>query len=98
MRDGERFVLLKLTDVDWIEADANYLKLHAGGRSFHVRMTMADAEQQLDPRQFARVHRSAIVNLDRVTAITPEFHGEYDVVLSTGVRLRLSRTYRDRLL
>ena len=98
VRHGERFILLKVADIDWIEADANYLKLHAAGRTFQVRMTMAEVERQLDPRRFGRIHRSAIVNLDRVTAIEPEWHGEYRVSLSTGVELRLSRSYRDRLL
>lgn len=98
VRQGERFILLKVADVDWIEADANYLKLHAAGRAFQLRMTMAEVERQLDPRRFARIHRSAIVNLDRVTAIEPEWHGEYRVSLSTGARLRLSRSFRDRLL
>ena len=73
-------------------------KLHVGSRVYQMRMTMADLERQLDPAQFTRIHRSAIVNLDRVREIRPEWHGEYEVALVTGATLRLSRGYRDRLL
>jgi two-component system LytT family response regulator len=98
VRDGERYVLLRTADVDWVEAAANYLVLHAGARSFQLRMTMTELERRLDPSQFARVHRSTLVNLDRIASIEPEQHGEYQVVLKSGARRRLSRSYRDRLL
>ena len=98
VRDGERYVLIRTADVDWVESAANYLVLHAGTRSFQLRMTMNELERRLDPAQFARVHRSTLVNLDRVASIEPEPHGEYQVVLKSGARRRLSRTYRDRLL
>ena len=98
VRDGERYVLLRVNDVDWAEASANYVRLHVGPRTYQMRMTMSDLERQLDPAQFTRIHRSAIVNLDRVREIRPEWHGEYEVALVTGATLRLSRGYRDRLL
>ena len=98
VRDGERFVLLRTAELDWIEASANYLRFHVGAKVFQVRMTMAELERRLDPAQFSRIHRSTIVNLDRVREIKPEWHGEYQVVLTTGATLRLSRSYRDRLL
>lgn len=98
VRDGERYVLLRVNDVDWAEASANYVRLHVGPRRYQMRMTMSDLERQLDPAQFTRIHRSAIVNLDRVREIRPEWHGEYEVALVTGATLRLSRGYRDRLL
>ena len=98
VRDGERFVLLRTAELDWIEASANYLRFHVGAKVFQVRMTMAELERRLDPAQFCRIHRSTIVNLDRVREIKPEWHGEYQVVLTTGATLRLSRSYRDRLL
>jgi two-component system LytT family response regulator len=98
VRDGERYVLLRVNDVDWAEASANYVRLHVGPRTFQMRTTMSDLERQLDPAQFTRIHRSAIVNLDRVREIRPEWHGEYEVALTTGATLRLSRGYRDRLL
>jgi two-component system, LytTR family, response regulator len=98
VRDGERYVLLRVADVDWAEASANYVRLHVGPKTFQMRTTMSDLERQLDPAQFARIHRSTIVNLDRIREIRPEWHGEYEVALVTGATLRLSRGYRDRLL
>jgi two-component system, LytTR family, response regulator len=98
VRDGERYVLLRVADVDWAEASANYVRLHVGPRTYQMRTTMSELERQLDPGQFTRIHRSTIVNLDRVREIRPEWHGEYDVALVTGATLRLSRGYRDRLL
>jgi two-component system LytT family response regulator len=98
VRDGERYVLVRVSDVDWAEASANYVRLHVGPRTFQMRTTMSDLERQLDPAQFTRIHRSAIVNLDRIREIRPEWHGEYEVALTTGTTLRLSRGYRDRLL
>ena len=98
VRDGERYVLVRVNDVDWAEASANYVRLHVASRTFQMRTTMSELERQLDPGQFTRIHRSAIVNLDRIREIRPEWHGEYEVALTTGVTLRLSRGYRDRLL
>ena len=98
VRDGERYVLLRVADVDWAEASANYVRLHVGPRTYQMRTTMSELERQLDPAQFTRIHRSTIVNLDRVREIRPEWHGEYEVGLVTGATLRLSRGYRDRLL
>ncbi|HUQ81802.1 MAG TPA: LytTR family DNA-binding domain-containing protein [Gemmatimonadaceae bacterium] len=98
VRDGERYVLLRVGDVDWAEASANYVRLHVGAKTFQMRTTMSDLERQLDPAQFRRIHRSTIVNLDRVREIRPEWHGEYEVALTTGATLRLSRGYRDRLI
>jgi two-component system LytT family response regulator len=98
VRDGERFVLVRTADIDWVESSANYLRLHVGKRTFQVRMTMSDIERRLDPVHFCRIHRSTIVNLNRVREIQLELHGEYQVMLDTGTALRLSRGYRDRLL
>ena len=98
VRDGERYVLVRVSDVDWAEASANYVRLHVGAKTFQMRTTMSELERQLDPGQFTRIHRSTIVNLDRIREIRPEWHGEYEVALTTGATLRLSRGYRDRLL
>jgi two-component system LytT family response regulator len=98
VKDRERFLLLKPEEVEWIHSAANYAELHARGRSFLVRMTMSELEERLDPARFVRIHRSTIVNIDRVKEIQPEPHGEFQVVLQDGARLRLSRRYRDRLL
>lgn len=97
VRDGERFLLLRAHDVDWIEAAANYLHLHVGARTYEVRATMQEFERKLDPQHFARIHRSTIVNLDRVATINPDWHGDFAVVLTSGSTLRLSRRYRDRV-
>jgi two-component system LytT family response regulator len=83
--------------VDWIDAAGNYVRLHAGGTAYMVRSTMADIESRLDPKHFARVHRSAIVNLNRITRIEPFTHGEYVLIVADGARLRSSRAYSARL-
>ena len=98
LRDGDRWLMLRADEVDWIEAAANYVRFHARGRAFLLRGTMAALERTLDPRQFARIHRSTIVNLDRVREVRPEWHGDFDVVLSGGDVLRMSRRYRQSLL
>ena len=98
VRDGERFLLLRAEEIDWVESAANYVRLHARGTSYLVRATMAELERRLDPARFTRIHRSTIVNTDRIREIRPEWHGDFDVVLTTGKALRLSRSYRDRLL
>lgn len=98
VKHHDHFILLKVEQVDWIHSAANYAELHSGGRSFLIRMRMSDLEERLDPQQFVRIHRSTIVNVDRVVEIRPEFHGECQVVLQDGTKLRLSRRYRERLL
>jgi two-component system LytT family response regulator len=95
-RDG-RLVVLKVAEIDWIESSANYVALHVGKEKYLVRETMQSLEGRLDGAQFLRIHRSTIVNLDRVQEIEPYFHGDYIVRLQDGQRLTLSRTYRDRL-
>ena len=89
--------VVKTADVDWWEADGNYVRLHAGGSSFLVRSTMAAIETQLDPRQFIRVHRRYVVNVDRIVEVQPWFAGDAVAVLRTGAKVRVSRTYRERL-
>jgi two-component system LytT family response regulator len=98
VREGEHFVLLRAEELDWIEAAGNYVRFHARGKQYLQRGTMGSLEQSLDPRRFSRIHRSTIVNLDRVREIKPEWHGDYDVVLTTGDVLRLGRRYKEGLL
>jgi two-component system LytT family response regulator len=93
---GEIF-FLKPGEVDWIEAEGDYMKFHVSGRAHLMRETMARLEARLDPRQFVRIHRSTIVNLDRVRKLSPSFAGEYAVVLHDGTKLRLSRGYHERI-
>jgi len=94
----DRFVLVKMEDVDWIESAANYVRLHVRGNSFMVRMTMDELELKLDEKQFTRIHRSQMVNIDRITEISPTLNGDFDVLLRDKTTLRLSRGYRSRLL
>jgi two-component system, LytTR family, response regulator len=94
--DG-RMYFVRAADIDWVEAEGNYVRLHVGREAHLIRETMADLERDLDPATFARIHRSTIVNLDRVREMQPWFSGEYVVILHDGTRLKLSRWYRDRL-
>lgn len=98
VRASDRYVLLRTADIDWIEASANYVKLHSGDREFQIRMTMAELERRLDPAQFTRIHRSAIANLEKIVSINPDFHGDFLVVLKSGQTLKLGRGYRQRLI
>lgn len=98
---GGRLVPLPVTEVDWIEAAENYVTLHCGADTYLYRSPLADLAAQLDPARFLRIHRSVVVQIDRVRALTPSPSGDFVVELTTGTRLRLSRTYRaglDRLL
>ena len=88
---------MKADEIDWLEAEGNYVRLHSGKESYLLRDTITALESQLDPKKFIRVHRSAIVNVDRITELQPWFHGEYRIVLRQGVQLTLSRTYREKL-
>ncbi len=98
VKDGERYLMLRAEEVDWIEAAANYVRFHARGTSFLLRSTLAAVAATLDPRRFARIHRSTIVNIDRVREVRPEWHGDFDVLLAGGQVLRMSRRYREALL
>jgi two-component system, LytTR family, response regulator len=98
VKHDQRIVLVKVDDVDWIESSANYARLHARGTSYLVRMTMSELEKRLDPVRFARIHRSTIVQVDRIKDIAPAWHGDFDVTLRDGTVLRLSRSFRGRLV
>jgi len=92
-----RVMLLKVEEIDFIEADGNYAKLYVGRKTHLLREKMHDLEGQLDPAKFVRIHRSTIVNLDRIKEMHPHFNGDYIVVLEDGRQLRLSRTRREHL-
>ena len=95
VRGTDRTIILDLSDVIWIEASDNYVRLHAVTGRHLSRRTMRDLERTLDPARFARIHRSAIVNLACVRELRPRGDGDYDVRLADGVRLTLTRSYRD---
>jgi two-component system, LytTR family, response regulator len=97
VRSGGRIVILRIAEIDWIEAASNYVRLHAGGRDYLLRETMTALESKLDPAEFVRIHRSTIVRVDRIRELEPLFQGDYVVILTDGTRLTSSRGYRERL-
>jgi two-component system, LytTR family, response regulator len=92
-----RVFFLKAEEIDWIEAASNYVRLHAGRESHLMRETMSALEAKLNPKQFLRTNRSAIVNIERIKELHPLFRGEYEIVLKDGTRLTLGRPYREKL-
>jgi two-component system LytT family response regulator len=97
VKSDNRIALVKPEDVDWVEAAGNYVRLHVGKDEHLLRATMEGVEAQLPPRQFVRIHRSTIVNIERIRSLEPAFHGDYVVQLHDGIELPLSRTYRPKL-
>jgi two-component system LytT family response regulator len=94
--DG-RTSFVAVRDIDWVEAADNYVRLHVGTSAHLLRETMAALEAKLDPARFIRIHRGTIVNVDRIQELQPWFRGDSVVILKNGRRLRMSRSYRDRL-
>lgn len=97
VKSSGQVLFVKISDIDWIEAADYYSCLHVGSKSHMLRRSLAELERDLDPQKFCRVHRSAIVQLERVEQLQVNESGEYDVVLANGARVRLSRTYRKQL-
>jgi two-component system, LytTR family, response regulator len=97
LKSSGEIIFLKTSEIDWIEAEGDYVKFHVTGRTHLMRGTMAALEERLDPTRFIRIHRSTIVNADRLRKLSPSFEGEYAVVLQDGTKLRLSRGYHDRI-
>ena len=97
VKSGGRVFFLRTEEIDWIEAAGNYVRLHLGEESHLFRETMNGMEGRLESRQFVRIHRSRIVNTERIKELQPWFNGEYVVILRNGTRLTLSRGYRERL-
>ncbi len=97
VRSGDRSQVLKVDDVDWVEAADNYVKVHAAGQTHLLRETLARLKSRLDPARFLRIHRSTLVNVERIQSLYPLFHGDQVVVLRDGTELTLSRRYRDEL-
>jgi two-component system LytT family response regulator len=97
VKTGGKVVLVRIQDIDWVEAADNYVNLHAGAQAHLLRETMSALEERLPSNRFVRISRSTIVNLDRIKELQPLFHGEYAVLLHDGTRLTLSRGYREKL-
>lgn len=97
VKTAQRIYFVRTDEIDWIEAAGNYVRLHVGGARHLLRQTMSALEDQLDPNRFLRIHRSTIVNVDRVKELNRMFNGEYEVRLHDGTKLTLSRGYRSQL-
>jgi two-component system, LytTR family, response regulator len=97
IKSGGRAFFLKTDEIDWIEAEGKYVRLHAGKESYLLREAIGSIEGQLDPKKFPRIHRSTIINIDRVRELQPWFHNEYRVILHDGTELMLSRSCRKKL-
>jgi two-component system LytT family response regulator len=95
IKSASRVFFLKVDEIDWIEADDYYVKLHTGHKSHLLRETMNELEAKLDAEKFLRIHRSTIVNIDRIKELSPLFNGDYAVVLQDGTELKLSRSRRE---
>ena len=94
VKSGSRIIFMRSSSIEWLEAQGDYVMLHVQKSGHLVRETMSAIEQRLDPRRFARIHRSAIVNLDFIRELRPLWGGDYRVFLHDGTQLTLSRNYR----
>ena len=97
IKNAGQVLFQKISEIDWIEAADYYVCLHVGTRTHLLRRSMADLDQELEQATFCRIHRSAIVNLERVRQLEISEDGGTDVVLNSGTRLPLSRRYRKEL-
>ncbi|HKP46871.1 MAG TPA: LytTR family DNA-binding domain-containing protein, partial [Pyrinomonadaceae bacterium] len=97
IKSAGRIYFLETNEIDWIEAEGNYVSVHSGKKAHLLRETISSLESQLDPKKFVRIHRSSIVRLDRIQELQPWFHGEYRIILHDGTQLMLSRNHRDKL-
>lgn len=97
VKTAGRVVFVKAEEIDWIEAAGNYVNLHVGKESYLLRGRIRELEKRFDPEKFFRIHRSTIVNLDRVKELQPMFKGESIVVLKDGQKLPASRSCSQRL-
>ena len=98
VREDDRVRFVSAADVDWFEAAGNKVVLHVGDRTYAIRATMRSVLEALDPARFTRIHRSTIVNVDRIHEVQPWFGGDYVAILRDGRKLRVSRNYREDLL
>ena len=97
IKSSGKVVFLKSGEIDWIEAEGNYLRLHVGKDSYLQRGTMNSVQERLDPKRFVRIHRSTIVNVEKVKELRPWPTGEYVVLMHNGKELTLSRGFKEQL-
>ncbi len=94
-KDGLKVIVLNTSEIDWIDAAGDYMCIHADGKTHIIRETMKALQSRLDPERFQRIHRSAIVNVEKVKELHPHSNSEYFLVLHNGHELKLSRSYKD---
>lgn len=97
IKDAGEVTLVPAQDIDWVDAAGDYMCIHANGQTHVMRVTMKELEAQLDPATFQRVHRSTIVNLDRVTKVVSHMNGEFHLILANGATVKMSRSYKDKV-
>ncbi|HKY05541.1 MAG TPA: LytTR family DNA-binding domain-containing protein [Blastocatellia bacterium] len=97
IKSGGRIYFLKTEEIDWVEGAGDYLTLHSGSQTHLIRETMGNFHAKLDPQKFLRIHRSTIVNAERIKEIRPLYKGEYVITLTSGISLKASRGYRREL-
>jgi len=97
VKDGSEVTRVPISDIQWIDAAGDYMCVHTTKQTHIMRQTMKELDQQLDPRRFVRVHRSAIVNINYVQRLVSHISGEYHLILSNGSELKVSRSHRDRV-
>lgn len=97
IKDGGETTLVQSQDIDWVDAAGDYMCVHANNETHVMRITMKELEAQLDPANFQRVHRSTIVNLDRVTKVCSHMNGEFHLILNNGASIKMSRSYKDKV-
>jgi two-component system LytT family response regulator len=97
VKSSGKVSFLKTDEIDWIEAADNYVRLHVGAESHMLRETLGSIAARLDPAKFLRIHRSTVININRLKQLQPWFHGDYVAILEDGTKLNLSRTYRDKV-
>lgn len=97
IKSGGRVFFIKAADLDWIEAEGKYVRLHIGKETHLLREAICNLEARLDAKKFLRIHRSTIVNLERIQELETWFHNEYRVILRDGTKLMMSRSCRKRL-
>jgi two-component system LytT family response regulator len=97
IKDGGEVTLVETKDIDWVDAAGDYMCVHANDQTHVMRVTMKELETQLNPASFQRVHRSTLVNLDRVVKVCSHMNGEYFLVLSCGSSVKMSRSYKDKV-
>ena len=97
IKSSGRIIFLDVSEIDWIEAADNYVRLHVSDRTHLLHETLSAFEQKLDPAKFIRIHRSRLVNVSRIAELQPLFHGEFIVILKNGTELTTSRSFRERM-